>query len=179
MAAAVLLPTSLVALSAEGLLLAEAGGVQAIGGDAQRLEILLDSVGSANAEAEVVFGGAALVAVAFNDDFNRGVLLQEVCSCGQRSARVRANVSLVVVEVGVTDFLVEIGLGCWRRRRRWWSGHVHGSGGACRAAGTSRRDCVGRGVGRRNFGGALCSDGANVRSDGELRSIGGIPAQCR
>src|SRR5260370_36192202 len=146
MAATVLLPASLVMLVAEGLLLAEAGGVEAIGGDAQRLEILLDGVGAANAEAQVVFRGTAFVAVAFNDDFNRGVLLQEVCSCGQRSASVRTNVRLVVVEIGVTAFLVEIGrrflfLRRWRRSVDGDTGS--GTGGA---AGTGGSDRVGGGV---------------------------------
>src|SRR6266478_10125849 len=54
MAAAILLPASLGVLHAEGFLLAEADGAHTVGGDAQRHEILLDGVGTAIAEAEVV-----------------------------------------------------------------------------------------------------------------------------
>src|SRR5260370_40394180 len=102
MAATVLLPASLVALSAEGLLLAEAGGVEAIGSNSERLEILLDGIGSANAEAEVVLRRAALVAVAFNGCFDGRVRLQEVRGLGESYAGIRTSVCRVVVEVGVT-----------------------------------------------------------------------------
>src|SRR5216683_608718 len=182
MAATVLLPARLVALGAEGLLLAEAGGIEAIGGDAQGHEILLDGVGAANAEAKVVFGGAALVAVAFDGCFDGRVGFQEVRGLGESGAGVRANVSLIVVEVGVLHFTQEefvirrpFGLLDWRRRCVYRDGR----GGTSVASGASRRDCVSGGVGGRNLGGALGSDGANVRSDGELRGIGRVPAQGR
>src|SRR5437763_639937 len=66
MAAAVLLPAGLVALHAEGLLLAEADGAEAVGGNAQRNHELLDGGGAAIAEAQVVFRGATLVGLACN-----------------------------------------------------------------------------------------------------------------
>src|ERR1700737_3582869 len=47
MAAAVLLPAGLAALSAEGLLLAEADGAEAVGRKAERNEILLHGAGAA------------------------------------------------------------------------------------------------------------------------------------
>src|SRR4029077_15246927 len=117
MAAAVLLPASLVVLRAERLLLAEADGAEAVGRNAQRDKILLDGAGAAIAKAEVVFGGAALVAVAFDDDFDRRGPLQEVRGRREGDAGVGTNVGLVVVKVGVTHFLIEIGLARRRRRR--------------------------------------------------------------
>src|SRR6516164_8885825 len=63
MAAAVLLPASLVVFQAERFLLAEADGIHAIGGDSKRYEIFSHGGGATVAEAEVVFGRAALVAV--------------------------------------------------------------------------------------------------------------------
>src|SRR2546429_6131122 len=63
MAAAVLLPASLVVFHAERFLLAEADGIHAIGGDAERYEIFFHGGGATVAEAEVVFGRAALVAM--------------------------------------------------------------------------------------------------------------------
>src|SRR6266481_951932 len=178
MAAAILLPASLGVLHAEGFLLAEADGAHTVGGDSQRHEILLDGVGTAIAEAEVVFGGAALIAMAFDGDFDRRVLLQEVRSRRERRTSVRTNVGLVVVKISVAYFLIEIGLA--RRRRRWW-GSIHGNSGsgAGGAAGTCRSDGVGCRVGRRDLGRALSSDGADVGSDAQLGGIGGIPAQSR
>src|SRR5229473_4678740 len=100
MAAAILLPASLVVLHAERLLLAEADGAEAVGRDAQGHEILLDGVGAAIAKAEIVFRGAALVAVAFDGGFDRWVFLQEVRGRGERSAGVGTNVGFVEVKIG-------------------------------------------------------------------------------
>src|SRR5258708_6476605 len=104
MAATVLLPASLVARGAERLLLAEAGGVEAIGTDAQRLEILLDGIGPANAKTQVVLRGAALVAMAFDGCFDRRVGFQEVRGFGESGAGVRTDIGLVVVEIGILNF---------------------------------------------------------------------------
>src|SRR6266852_1058304 len=103
-AAAILLPAGFVALGAEGLFFAEADGAEAIGGDAQGDEILLDGAGAAIAEREVVFGGAALVAVAFDGHAKLRIVAQEVSGLGKRFASVRANVGLVEVEIGVANF---------------------------------------------------------------------------
>src|SRR5216684_1077713 len=78
MAATVLLPASFGALHAEGLFLAEADGADAVGGDAERNGVLLHGVGTANAEGQVVFRGAALVAVAFDDHFEARIVFQEI-----------------------------------------------------------------------------------------------------
>src|SRR6267378_168745 len=91
-AAAILLPARFVVLVAEGLFLAEADGADAIGGDAQGNEILLDGAGAAIAEREVVFGGAALVAVAFDGHAKLRIVAKELSGRGERLARVGANV---------------------------------------------------------------------------------------
>src|SRR5467141_1797499 len=181
MAAAVLLPAGLVVLVAEGLLLAEADDVQAVGRNAQRNEVLLDGGGAAIAKAQVVFRGATLVAVAFDGCFNRWVPLQEVRSRGESDASVGTNVGLVVVEIGIAHFSQEefVFRGpLWRRRRRRRV-HRDGCSGAGGAAGTRGSNRVGRRVGRRDLGRTLGSDVADIGCDGELRGIGGIPAQVR
>src|SRR6267378_8088348 len=120
MAATVLLPAGLAALVAEGLLLAEADGAEAVGRNAQRNEVLLDGGGAAIAEPEVVFGGAALVAVAFDGDFESRIVFQEIRRLRECLASVGTNVGLVVVEISVTHFSQEEFLvrGSRRRRRR-------------------------------------------------------------
>ena len=67
-AAAVLLPAGLVALGAEGRLLALADHLDAIGGDAQAHQVALHRIGAAFTEAQVVLRRAALVAVALDGD---------------------------------------------------------------------------------------------------------------
>src|SRR5258708_27463074 len=121
MAAAVLLPAGLVVLVAEGLLLAEADDVQAVGRNAERNEVLHHSGGTANAQAQVVFRGTTLVAVAFDGWFNRWVPLQEVRSRRESDASVGTNVGLVAVQLGIAhfspgEFIFRGPL--WRRRRR-------------------------------------------------------------
>src|SRR5713226_3442814 len=107
MAAAVLLPAGFVALHAEGLLLAEADRAQAVGRNAQRNDVLLDGVGAATAETQVVFRGAALVAVAFDGHFERRVVLEEVRGLRERRAGIRTQVGLVVIEISIAHFLEE------------------------------------------------------------------------
>src|SRR5690348_7634115 len=106
-AAAVLLPAGFVGLHAEGLFLAEADGAEIGGRDAQVDEILLDGVGAAIAQSEVVLGGAAFVAVAFDDDLCIRITLEERSGLLERYAGVRADIGLVEVEVGIADFLCE------------------------------------------------------------------------
>jgi len=92
-AAAVLLPAGFGALGAEGLFFAEAYGADAIGGDAQGDEILLDGAGAAIAKSEVVFGGAALIAVAFDGTRTPGLLRKNsavLVSASRASARMSA-----------------------------------------------------------------------------------------
>src|SRR5260370_5117638 len=182
MAAAVLLPASLVALHAEGLLFAEADGAEAIGGNAQRNEVLLHGASATVAQAKVIFRGAALVAMTFDGDLEARIVFQEVGSLGKGRASIRANVSLVIVEISIAhfsreEFVVRRPFGLLHRRRR--SVHRDGCSGAGGAAGATSSNRVGRRVGWRNLGRALSSDVAHFGSDAELRGIGRIPAQGR
>jgi hypothetical protein len=79
-AAAILLIAILSGLHAEGLFLAEAHGAEAVGRDAQGDEVLLNGTGATVAEREVVFGRAALVAMAFDREANLRVLTKEIAS---------------------------------------------------------------------------------------------------
>src|ERR1700694_5884313 len=99
MAATVLLPAGLVALVAEGLLLAEANDGEAVGRNAQRNEVLLDGAGAAIAQAQVVFRGATLVAVAFDGYLETWIIFQEIRGLGKWRASVGTNVGLVAVEI--------------------------------------------------------------------------------
>src|SRR5712664_162057 len=181
MAAAVLLPAGLVTLVAEGLLLAEADGVDAVGRNPQRNHVLLHGAGTAIAEAQVVFRGAALVAVAFDGYLEARIVFQEIRGLGERGAGIGTKVGLVVVEIGIADFFQEefvVRGPRWRRRwRRCIDRDARGGVGGSAGAGGGNR--VGRRVGWRDLGRALSSDGADFGCDGELRRVGGIPAQGR
>src|SRR5229473_2934572 len=180
MAAAVLLPAGLGALHAEGLFLAEAHGADAVGGDAERYDVLLHGAGAAVAQAQVVFSGPALVAVAFDDHFEARIAFQEIGGFRERGASIGTNVGFVVVEIGVAHFTQEkfVVRGARGRRRRWRRrGYAHGGSSGCGAAGTVGGNGVGRGVGGRDLGRALSRHSADFGRDGELRGIGGIPAQ--
>jgi hypothetical protein len=72
MAAAVLLPTLLVGLSAERLLLAVTDGLDAAGIDACLHQGVLYGIGAVIAESQVVFSRAALVTVSLNREAERG-----------------------------------------------------------------------------------------------------------
>src|SRR6266478_10233462 len=76
--AAVLLPATFVRLGAERFLLAVADGLDAIAAHSSLDERILYRVRAIGAEGEVIFGGAALVAVSLDGDVNVGVLLQEL-----------------------------------------------------------------------------------------------------
>src|SRR5208283_3628176 len=107
MAAAVLLVTGFVGRGAEGLFLAVADGGEAVGRNAQADEILFDGGSAAITESEVVFGGAAFVAMAFDGDANLRVVAEEIGGFAESILGVSANIRLVVIEVGVTNFLEE------------------------------------------------------------------------
>src|SRR5437016_4447029 len=180
MTAAVLLPAGLVALHAEGLLLAEADGAEAVGRNTQRNEVLLDGGGAAIAEAQVVFRGTTLVAVAFDGHLESRIVFQEIRGLRKCLASVGTNVRLVVVEISVAHFSQEeliVSGPRWRRRRRRRRVDRDSCSGTGGAAGAGGGNCVGRRVRRRDFGGALSGHGTDFGLDGELRGIGGIPAQ--
>src|SRR5437660_3317114 len=75
--APVFLPAGLVLFGALGTFLAVADGLQPVGGDAESSEELFGRTGAAVAQAEVVLGGAAFVAMAFDDDGGAGEIVED------------------------------------------------------------------------------------------------------
>src|SRR6266704_1604902 len=88
MAATVLLPATFVVLHAERLFLAVADGAQPVCGNSERDDVLLHGAGAAIAETQIVFGGAALVAVSFDGRLDLRVVLQEIRGFRERLAGV-------------------------------------------------------------------------------------------
>jgi len=179
-AAAVLLPAGFVGLHAEGLFFAEADGVEISGRNAEVDKVLLDGVGAAIAKGEVVFSGAAFVAVAFDGDVSEWVALEEGSGLFESYAGVRTNVGLIEIEVSVTHFPGEEffkggTFGLFNDR----SGDIDGDAdvGISAAAGTAGGDGIRGGFSRRDGGGALRSDGANFRTDGDVGGVGGGPSK--
>src|ERR1700747_3120358 len=176
-AAAILLIALFRRLHAEGLFLAEADGGEAIGGNTQRDQILLDSAGAAISQSEVVFRGATFITVAVDCGANGGIFAKEIRRLAESVARIGTNVSFVEVKVGVVNVagkqFVDRGfLSCGRG-----SGHRDSGGGAGGAPGGAGGNRVGSRGRRRNFRGTLRVDRADVRSDGQLRRISRSPAQ--
>src|ERR1041384_2370330 len=118
MIAAVLLPAILVGLRALRLLLAVADGLQGVCAHPSLEEGLLGGVGAALAQSQVVFGGTAFVAVAFNLHLPP-LLLDELCSLSKLLLRIGPQIGLVIVEVNVSDHLSKELL--VRNGRRRWS----------------------------------------------------------
>src|SRR2546423_10301413 len=97
MSATVLLPAGLCRLGTERLLLTFADDDQAVGRDAEALQIILHSVRAARAEAEVVLGAATRVAVPFDRHLRARPSLHPLRVLLQRAPRVVAKVRLVEV----------------------------------------------------------------------------------
>src|SRR3989442_600113 len=123
MAATVLLPATFVVLHAEGLFFAVADGAQPVRGNSERDDVLLHGAGAAIAEAQIVFGGAALVAVSFDGHLNLRVVLQEIRGLRERLAGIGTNVRFVVIEICIAHFLQEELIEGGLRGRHWrrWS----------------------------------------------------------
>src|SRR4029077_12444973 len=102
-AAAILRPTRLGLLLAERPLLSVGDRLDAAAVDAERNEVVLGGVGAPLAEREDVLVGAAVVAVALDEDLDRAELLQPLGVRGQGRPRVVAQLVLVVVEVRVLE----------------------------------------------------------------------------
>src|SRR5579862_5411617 len=105
MAAAILLPATLVRLGAERLFLAHRHGLDSISGDSGLNQRILDRVGATGAERKVVFSRPAFVAVSFNRDVDVRMLLQESGISTQRALIAGANIVLVVIEEDVFNIL--------------------------------------------------------------------------
>src|SRR5690348_8050404 len=162
MIAAVLLPAIVVRFSALRFFLAIADGFERVRANAILLQGLFGGVRAAFTQSQVVLGGTALVAVAFNLYFP-SFLLDELCRLCQCLLRVGTQVSLVIVEENVFDHLgkelvVRNRRRCGSRCRRWGRlrSHLNLRGGFLRAG--------------RALGGQMISGGLRWR-DG-LRSAG-------
>src|SRR5437870_1750981 len=77
-AAAILLPAVFGAFGAERFLLAVADGANAIARNTRADECTLDGIGAVVPQSQVVFGGTALVAVAFHGKMNVGMGREEL-----------------------------------------------------------------------------------------------------
>src|SRR5580693_3724492 len=105
--AAILLPTFFGVLGAERTFLAPADGVHAIGADAQRNQIILRRLRAPFAQADIVFGGTALVAMAFDGHADLRIRAQEFRGFGEGVAGVGANVRFVEIKESVFHVLFE------------------------------------------------------------------------
>ncbi len=115
--AAVLLPAGFVFFGAELALLAVADDADAVGADAGGDEGLLGGVGAVFAEGDVVLGGAAVVAVAGDEDLDVWVCVQVGRGRGDGAFVRLADVVAVVVEEDILDGGVEGGVSAVRRLR--------------------------------------------------------------
>lgn len=107
MAATILLVARFAGFTAEWLFFAVAHGAEAIGRDTQRDEILLHGGGATISQAEVVFGGAALIAMAFDGGFNVWIGTENFGGCAKGLTRIGADVGFIQIEVGVFDLFFE------------------------------------------------------------------------
>src|SRR5208282_4121752 len=177
--APILAPALFVLGVAERLFLAVTDGLESLLGDAEIQKCLLDGGGALVAQRQVVFLGAAFVAVTLNHHVKTLVLLQELSVLLEPGHLVRANVVAVVVEKDVLDgggeqlLVAGSGLG---RPRGIGSVHGHARRGAARAAGAFGHQLVGGGVRRIDGPRAGCRDGAQVL-DVDVRGIRGLPGE--
>src|SRR5690348_436324 len=115
-AATILGPARLVRFDAHRTLFAVGDRLHTAGADAERLQVVLHRIGTALTQTEVVFAGAALVAVTFDSHGAGRVLVQPRGLTTQDRLSGRLQVILVVVEVhGIADHRVEIFHGVRRR----------------------------------------------------------------
>src|ERR1019366_4515528 len=132
--------------------------------------------------SEVVFGGAALVAVPLDGDVNVGMLLQEPRIALQRCLIGCAHIVLVVIEVNVLHVLREeflLGGGRSRCRRRWRRVDGDASGGVLGSASAFRDEMVGGRVSRSHLARAARVHRADS-VDADVGGVRGLPSQgCR
>src|SRR5208282_2579700 len=176
-AATILLPATFVRLGAEWFLLAVADGLDAIAADSGLDERILHGVRAIGAQGEVIFGGAALVAMSLDGDVDVGMLLQEACIALHRALVGGAYIVLVVVEVNIFDVLSEellLGSRGSRRRCRWWRVDGHASSGVLSSAGAFGDEMVGGRIGWSHLARAAYVDWADA-VDADVGRVGGLP----
>src|SRR5512143_2420444 len=98
-AAAILSPAVLSRLCTNRVFLAVRNRLYARRRDAEADEVFLDRVRPARTERQIVFARAALVAIAFDGDADRGVFLQPCCLPLQRGLVVVLDIVLVKREM--------------------------------------------------------------------------------
>src|SRR5437762_815074 len=125
MIAAVLLPTLLIRLRASRFLLAIADTLEPVSGDACLREGLPGSAGALVAQREVVFGRAALIAIALDPHLPVSMLGHHLGGLGKFLLRIRGQFGRIIIEVDVLhalgkDLVVaqrrcgRSGCRCWR-----------------------------------------------------------------
>src|SRR5207248_8347429 len=127
MGAPVLLPALLVGFGAERFFLALADGLAAVRAHAIPRQLVANGGSPAVAQRQIVFGRAALVAVAFNRKSQIRVLLQELRRGSERLRYLRAQAEAVVIEEHVLHLASKHLLFCLADR-----GHGGFHGDACR-----------------------------------------------
>ena len=115
------LPAAFVGFRANRALLAVADRLQPIGRHSHLRQKVARGGRTTVAEAEVIFGGSALVAVSFHVDAGVGEVgeyaLQGVGIGRERRARIVANVVRIVIEERVPQIRLNARL---QRARSWW-----------------------------------------------------------
>src|SRR5579864_177448 len=148
MIAAIFLPAIFILLSALWFFLAVADGLERIGANAVANQRLLGRVSATLTQRQIVLGGTAVVAVAFNLDLP-ALLLDDLCRLRQCLLRVGTQISLVVVEVNILYHLGKklIVGDCRRWRGRWCRSCPRGHRNLCRGFLRSRSALRGQMVG--------------------------------
>src|ERR1700735_1207408 len=180
MRAPILLPARFIVFGAEWPLFAPAHGIHAVGRNAKRNKIILGSLGSAFAEANIIFGGTTLVAMALDGYSDLRIRPQKFSGLSQISAGVGANVGFVEVKIRVLHILFEqLAQALISARRSFHWRRTHGDACVRRggAAGSCRSDCEGRRLRRVHWRGALCYYFAYARLDIKIGGVGRSPTQ--
>jgi hypothetical protein len=105
MSPTILLPAILVVVGANRPILTIRDGADGVGADSQIAQESLGSGGASVTQTEVILFAPTLVAVALDGELDIRVCLQEVGIGCQGLARVRTDVGLVEIEVGVLYIL--------------------------------------------------------------------------
>src|SRR6266576_6769486 len=181
MPAAILLPAAFVRLGAERLLLAVADRLDSAGAQAGLHQSVLYGVGTAVAQSQVVFRGAALVAVSFKRELDVGMLAKELRVALNGGLLVGTNTIRVVIKVDVAHVLREQFLfACRGRWGRWGRCGIYGDPSRCllRSSGTFRDQVIGRRLGRSYLLRPVRLYGTDA-VDADIRGQRGLPGQRR
>jgi hypothetical protein len=104
------LPGRLVVAGVDGLALAVGDDLDAVGGDAHGQEVVLGALGPLLAEGQVVFLGAALVAMPFDEDLGRPELREPGGVPVEDGPGVVADEGAVIIEIDRAEGLLAVDL---------------------------------------------------------------------